>query len=526
MSASQEVGEIFGEGAGPATALLRSPTVIIASIGLWGMNLYFFRLFGIDYKHALMHGTNLTPYDNDLESPSVKNRSSHGNTLRGTDDSALDLGRPTTPLGKIQTAPISMPIRLDASSSTNTSPAVHRGSKNSPQSPIVPGSDSKPGVKRLDSGHVDNLSGYQDFTASRLLGLSAFLMALLHTTTFVWIHLLGGDAIGAIFAFYTTCAIMLLIPYKSTKWVRRGVTLVFRRLLELVNPRCYCCIQSDEPPKPVPFLDVFFADAMCSMSKVFFDWGMLWHLASHYPDPVPNELHSIFIPSCCAAWPYLVRARQCLVMNTVGLYKHDPKRYQHVLNAIKYSTSLFPIIVSAYQKTIIGHPFFSQFLEFFLVVLLVVNSLYSFAWDVMMDWGMLTDPYSLLTTPDKHSPQTFQHKCLRPRLRFGLKLSLSILLINFILRFAWLLRFRESDLFNSVDEFVLCSQFLEVVRRALWNLLRVEWENIKITSAADNESSNTLYDNNLSNSISMVPLQPSQSNGQTLPIVSSAPIHR
>lgn len=30
MSASQEVGEIFGDGSGRATALLRSPTVIIA----------------------------------------------------------------------------------------------------------------------------------------------------------------------------------------------------------------------------------------------------------------------------------------------------------------------------------------------------------------------------------------------------------------------------------------------------------------------------------------------------------------
>lgn len=34
-------------------------------------------------------------------------------------------------------------------------------------------------------------------------------------------------------------------------------------------------------------------------------------------------------------------------------------------------------------------------------------------------------------------------------------------------------------LFPSDDAFVLFTQFLEVIRRALWNLLRVEWENLK-----------------------------------------------
>ena len=34
------------------------------------------------------------------------------------------------------------------------------------------------------------------------------------------------------------------------------------------------------------------------------------------------------------------------------LTQSDPKRYQHMLNAIKYSTSLWPLCVSAYQKTV------------------------------------------------------------------------------------------------------------------------------------------------------------------------------
>ena len=53
MSGTQEVGEIFGAGRGASNAMLRSPTVLIASVGLWGMNIYLFKLFSIDYSIGL-----------------------------------------------------------------------------------------------------------------------------------------------------------------------------------------------------------------------------------------------------------------------------------------------------------------------------------------------------------------------------------------------------------------------------------------------------------------------------------------
>lgn len=57
-------------------------------------------------------------------------------------------------------------------------------------------------------------------------------------------------------------------------------------------------------------------------------------------------------------------------------------------------------------------------------------------------------------------------------------MSVLILLTDVVLRFSWVLRFYHK-LFPSGDSFVLCTQFLEVFRRAIWNLLRVEWENLK-----------------------------------------------
>ena len=54
MSSSQEVGQIFGEGTGPAISLLCSPTVFISVIGLWGVSIWTFQTWGIAYKHVLL----------------------------------------------------------------------------------------------------------------------------------------------------------------------------------------------------------------------------------------------------------------------------------------------------------------------------------------------------------------------------------------------------------------------------------------------------------------------------------------
>jgi hypothetical protein len=109
-----------------------------------------------------------------------------------------------------------------------------------------------------------------------------------------------------------------------------------------------------------------------------------------------------------------------------------------------------------------------------------------------MDWGMMQNPTvvvqtacmattgggSGLKTSRRHlSSRNCHHGCLRPRLRFGLVLSTLIVVADALLRFSWTLRFVAR--FPTNDAYVLCVQFLEIFRRAIWNLLRVEWENIK-----------------------------------------------
>lgn len=263
--------------------VLRSPTVLIASVGLWGMNVYFFRLFGIDYVHVL----NL-----DL----MKEKEEQGEA----------------PVRVSETTRKNSETEIQALVVDEKGISTKKNNENfSVEDAII--SSAKPAEA------VASARG--SITWSKLVGLSVTLLLLLHLTIYTWMQLLGGGSIGAIFAFYGAVTVVIVVPFPSTRWLRKATVKVLQRVCELVNPRCSCVGPDPAGPRPIPFIDVFFADAMCSLSKVFFDWGMLFHMAAHYPDPVPKELDTILIPSFCAAIPYIIRARQCLIMHTVGRIK-------------------------------------------------------------------------------------------------------------------------------------------------------------------------------------------------------------
>ena len=414
------------------------------------MNILLFRVFGINYIKVLKY--DLIKLEEDSMSATVS---------------------PTGAAGSV------------ADSSTNASGAVKTSLllKTSHSSDML-ASDDELG---LDEAVIaEDYPSERKVTWMRLVAFSLGLLLLLHFTYWYWIEVRGGGSIGAVLAFYSGVAVVLLLPLPATAWLRKATHITFYRLFELVHPRC-CFQNAQSLPRLVPFVDVFLADALCSLSKVFFDWGMLLHMLSHYPDPVPADAHNIILPSAFAAVPYLIRARQCIVMYFVAAASPDPKkRFDHVYNAIKYSTSIFPLLLSAYQKTVSAKQ--AEALEMWLILLLVINASYSLWWDIVKDWGMMQSPAAAIacrpsktiggTSSAKYHLSSCTQAFLRSHLRFGVGVSFLILIADCVLRFSWLLRFYHK-LFPSGDSFVLCSQFLEVFRRALWNLLRVEWENLK-----------------------------------------------
>mmetsp|Transcript_2345 Transcript_2345/g.6817 ORF Transcript_2345/g.6817 Transcript_2345/m.6817 type:complete len:614 (+) Transcript_2345:86-1927(+) len=596
MSNPQEVGEIFGSGEGFSTALLRSPTVLIASIGFWGMNIYWFRRIGIDHvrvllldlvkereeqqkagggsgsasaggggilsklsrarrKRGLPTKGSGTKMDEDVAQQhhprgdgagdaaalkgvgsadrDVSDKQSDCGDALPDDDDMLDHGGDGHSSGTGGTARRKRVGEVEMTGLTNAADNNRDGfvaeddttltgttpSTSASASPMGSGSDGHAASGADGAATGDDIGSpskaiaptsgdstiaaelkapSHEVTSVRCFVLCAILLVLLFSTNYVWLNLLGGGTVGAVFAFYALVSILILTPLPSTRWIRVATMTVLRRVAELVNPRCFC-LTGDL--RPVPFIDVFVADAMCSLSKVFFDWGMMLHLASHYPDPVPPSVHAIIIPSMAASWPYVCRARQCLIMHEVGRRKNDPKRYQHLLNALKYSSSLFPLCVSAYQKTL-DDPVKAAQVDKILIILIVINSLYCLAWDIIMDWGMMDGVFADSScVPSGGSSggaivgsKGWSHHCLRPRLRFGFAMSFGILLSDCVLRFAWLLRFVEHVVFPNNGSYILWTQILEAFRRGIWNLLRVEWENIKQSKAKKRVNSRVFDD--------------------------------
>ena len=393
MSSTQEVGDIFGSGKGPAQAMLRSPTVLIVAVGLWGMNLFFFKLFGIDYKYVLTYDLIQMEIQEEEEKKrwivrqcSSKRRNkkkkidnNSNNNKHKNNTSSEDLLIPTLPISTSTTT-------SSSSSSSSSTPSKRKnkvGTGDETPSrktaliedggldtnvtgdmmmhPTTPGGTSL--LQTTSTTAAIELAQLQQSTPEsyglaitwfKLVVFSIVLLFLLHFTTHFWMDHLHRSSIGAVFSFYGAMFLYIFLPLRSNSWLRRAFVMVLQRSFELINPRC-SCIFVEGIPRKIPFVDVFYADAMCSLSKVFFDWGMLLHQASHFPDPVPASAHNIVLPSMFAAVPFIIRARQCLIMYTVGRLEKDPKKYQHLMNALKYSTSIFPLLLSAYQKTLQDH---------------------------------------------------------------------------------------------------------------------------------------------------------------------------
>jgi hypothetical protein len=420
MSSTQEVGDIFGNGIGPAQAMLRAPTVLILCVGLWGMNIFFYRLFNIDYKYVFNYDlieinieekekekndarmnsrqrngdgyaetstsdqdiemSTIIGMDNSSSSNSTLTTTVAGSTMISTTRSNHNHNHKKSPRKKGSSRSRSPPITSSTSMSIDATTKNNKSSSSAsaPGALQTPPSSSSSGEQLLVPelfAHGSG-SGGSSILWYKLVMFSILLLLILHYTTHYWIDHLKRGSIGAVGFFYCIVLLYIFIPLKQNEWLRRCFIIILKRTFSLIHPRCYCIRLINKPlgviPRRIPFIDVFYADAMCSLSKVFFDWGMLSHAAMHYPNPVPAATHNIIIPSICAAIPYLIRARQCIIMYTV-CNKQRPRDYahkiQHLMNAFKYSTSMYPLILSAYIKTYTG--IVPTYLNITLIVLLM-----------------------------------------------------------------------------------------------------------------------------------------------------------
>ncbi|KAI3736262.1 hypothetical protein L6452_15800 [Arctium lappa] len=257
---------------------------------------------------------------------------------------------------------------------------------------------------------------------------------------------------------YTAVAIILIFPFDIFYLSSRFFLL--RTLWRIVFPF-----------QAIAFADFFVADILTSMSKVFSDLErsvcrmvhkQVATIAWFEADSVCGS-HAVAIPVVLVL-PYIFRFFQCLRQ-----YK-DTREKTSLLNALKYSTAVPVIFLSALKY----HVFPDSWINFYRPLWLlssVVNSLYSFYWDVTRDWDL-----SCFTRIFK-----FTKPHLVSQIVYGQKwVYLWVIGSNLILRCTWTYKLSAHLRHNHLTVFAITA--LEIFRRFQWAFFRVENEWNKMNS--------------------------------------------
>lgn len=222
------------------------------------------------------------------------------------------------------------------------------------------------------------------------------------------------------------------------------------------------------PLFPVSFADNIMGDVLTSLVKPMQDIpsSICYLLADHphsaselghfaeYGNVCPDWEHAMVDP-IIAALPLLIRSLQCL-----RRFRDAPSHRRHLVNFGKYVTSLSVILVSATQ----GH-------GIAVVVLSAAATIYSATWDIKMDWGI---GLSELIPPRGDAQPPAVERCFRPRI------YILASIVDIALRLVWVLSLLPVASLLEVPvnraAFRACVSALELFRRSMWFVLRVEHE--------------------------------------------------
>lgn len=240
--------------------------------------------------------------------------------------------------------------------------------------------------------------------------------------------------------------------------------------------------------------------------------------------------------------PYIIRFRQCMV----EFYHSGWKSMRPFANACKYASAFPVIFLSAMQKTVVtevaaakgmtvgelsqtsGRWFGEHRLFRLWLLAVVVNSMFSFFWDVQKDWGLSlleldtwlpsrgretftpthtrtpsqprrtiwqrvmqrTHQLSPLPTPGGYDSRPSSPTGTRRAAYWGLRPTLLLpdpsvyylfTVLDLILRFTWSLELSSHlHIISDIESGVFMMEALELVRRWMWVFVRVEWEAVRM----------------------------------------------
>lgn len=112
-----------------------------------------------------------------------------------------------------------------------------------------------------------------------------------------------------------------------------------------------------------------------------------------------------------------------------------------------------------------------------------MNSMYSFWWDISMDWNLLTITYTQAQS-DENKPQKVQSSSPILHLRRQFYFSqpfwyFAAIVFDFLLRITWSLKLSSHIYIRKLDSSIFLMEFMEIARRWVWVIFRLESEWVK-----------------------------------------------
>ncbi|XP_068625485.1 solute carrier family 53 member 1-like [Battus philenor] len=224
------------------------------------------------------------------------------------------------------------------------------------------------------------------------------------------------------------------------------------------------------PFMPVLFADFWLADQWNSFASAFLDFHYLvafyimggdWFNVN---DSFESNKWFIITRALVNIVPAWTRFWQCL-----RRYRDSREAFPHLVNAGKYSTTFFVVLFATLRimyKDNYADSYDNPFLYAWFGCQLV-SSLYTYTWDVKMDWGLFSCGPSA------------ENKFLREEIVYSPGFYYFAIVEDFVLRFIWTVSFvlTENQIVSGETMVSILSP-LEVVRRFIWNFFRLENEHL------------------------------------------------
>lgn len=234
------------------------------------------------------------------------------------------------------------------------------------------------------------------------------------------------------------------------------------------------------------FGDILLADALTSYAKVLGDLFIslcMFLSRKHSSTGMPNRYcgGAFWVPFIISI-PSLIRFRQCLI-EYFRVQKSNQRTGHigsagwggvHLANALKYSSAFPVIILSALQRSPEPSKYGLSETSLFRLWLaaVVVNSGYSFYWDVARDW----DLHLFSSAAQRNSPE-YPYGLRRHRWFHAKELYYGAIVVDAMLRCTWSIKLSPHlDHFNDLEGGIFAMEALEVLRRWIWIFFRVECE--------------------------------------------------